>query len=103
MEQDRDVPANELSGAAIAGRERARAQARIRQRRYRLQKRRIDFFPDAHAIKIIGRLRTPRVGGDTSSVINGIIRQWSAFKETRRNDDVGNTSGVKASPCPSDR
>jgi hypothetical protein len=41
-------------------------------------KARIDFHPDARAIEIVNRLRTRSVGGDASSIINRIIRDWSA-------------------------
>jgi hypothetical protein len=58
--------------------ERLRALARIRQRRYRERNPRIDFHPDKHAIEAINSMRTPYAGGDASSIINRIIREWSA-------------------------
>jgi hypothetical protein len=55
----------------------SKARARERQRRYRLRRPRIHYFPDPHAATTIDSLRTRFVGGDASSVINRILREWS--------------------------
>jgi hypothetical protein len=60
-----------------------KARARERQRRYRAGRTRIDYFPDPHAATTIDSLRTRCVGGDASSIINRILREWSS---SRRRD-----------------
>jgi hypothetical protein len=65
-------------GSPTTNRKRSRELARIRQRRYREGKARIDFYPDERTVEVISRLRTGRVGGDASSIINRIIRTWCA-------------------------
>lgn len=66
-----------------------REQARLRQRRYREGKARIDFHPDRQAIAVIDLLRTNCVGGDASSIINRIILEWD---EQQRK---GSVTGIK--------
>lgn len=41
----------------------SRARARMRQRRYREGRPRIDYFPDPHAVTTIDSLRTRYAGG----------------------------------------
>jgi hypothetical protein len=41
---------------------------------------RIDYFPDPHAVATIDSLRTRYAGGDASSVINRILREWSSSR-----------------------
>jgi hypothetical protein len=57
-----------------------RARARERQRRYRAARPRIDYFPDPHAVVTIDSLRTRYAGGDASSIINRIVREWSGSR-----------------------
>jgi hypothetical protein len=38
---------------------------------------RIDYFPDPPAVTTIDSLRTRSVGGDASSIINRIVREWA--------------------------
>src|SRR5438045_17847 len=47
-----------------------------RDRRKRL--RRIDYYASAEAAAIIDRLRAPRCGGDASSILSRIVREWAA-------------------------
>jgi hypothetical protein len=58
----------------------SRARARERQRRYRAGWPLIDYFPDPHAATTIDSLRTRCVGGDASSVLNRIVREWSSSR-----------------------
>jgi hypothetical protein len=39
--------------------------------------RRIDYYASHEAAAIIDRLRTPRAGGDASSIVNQIIHEWA--------------------------
>jgi hypothetical protein len=48
------------------------------QRSRRAGKRRLDYYPDGEAVATIDSLRTRRVGGDASSILNRIIREWRA-------------------------
>ena len=56
---------------------RARILSQQRERRARL--RRIDYYPDADVAGIIDRLRVNGPGGDASSIINRIAREWAAI------------------------
>jgi len=56
--------------------ERSRVLARDRQRRRRMGRRRIDYFPSEDALAVIEALRTGHVGADASSIINLIISDW---------------------------
>jgi len=56
--------------------ERSRVLARERQRRRRMGRQRVDYYPDGNAIRVIEALRTGHVGGDASSIINLIITAW---------------------------
>jgi hypothetical protein len=47
------------------------------QRDRRDRMRRIDFYASSDAVAIIDRLRTTRAGGDASSIVNKIIREWA--------------------------
>ena len=76
------------AGSPTAKRERTRELARIRQRRYREGKTRIDFYPDERAIEIIDRLRTRTVGGDASSILNRIVRGWCARRSAATSADT---------------
>ena len=53
------------------------------QRWRRKQMRRIDYYPSKEAAAVIDRLRTQRVGGDASSILNRIVAEWA------------NVSGIK--------
>lgn len=50
-----------------------RARASQRQRKRRLGRPRIDYYPSAEALAMINSLRTPSVGGDASSILNRIV------------------------------
>jgi hypothetical protein len=39
----------------------------------------LDYYPSGGARAVIDALRTKRVGGDASSIINGIIIEWTAW------------------------
>jgi hypothetical protein len=47
------------------------------QRNRRARMRRIDFYASPEAVAIIDRVRTPRAGGDASSIVNQIIHEWA--------------------------
>jgi hypothetical protein len=47
------------------------------QRYRRSRMRRIDYYASHEAVAIIDRLRTPRAGGDASSIVNQIIHEWA--------------------------
>ena len=47
------------------------------QRYRRSRMRRIDYYASPDAVAIIDRLRTPRAGGDASSILNKIIHEWA--------------------------
>jgi len=47
-----------------------------RQRRKRFK--RVDFYADPETIAIIEALRTPRVDGAASAIVNKIVREWAA-------------------------
>jgi hypothetical protein len=54
------------------------ATARIGGQRYRRRiMRRIDFYVDEDAAKIIDSLRRPYEGGDYSSILNRIVGEWA--------------------------
>ena len=76
------------AGSPTAKRERMRELARIRQRRYRQGKTRIDFYPDERTVQIIDKLRTRRVGGDASSILNRIVRGWCARRAAATSADT---------------
>ena len=60
-----------------ADQRRSRIAARQRARRAKL--RRIDYYPSEAAISVIDcQYRMGVIGGDTSSVINGIVEEWAA-------------------------
>lgn len=54
-------------------RERKREAQRLRRARYP----RIDYYPDDAALALIDQERRPRIGGDASSIINRIVREWA--------------------------
>ena len=58
----------------------SRVRARERQRRYRADRPRIDYFPDSSAVATIDLLRTGYAGGDASSIINRIVLEWSSSR-----------------------
>ena len=60
----------------VDDRERSKVLARERQRRRRMGRQRIDYYPDEDALAVIGALRSGHAGGDASSVINDIISDW---------------------------
>jgi hypothetical protein len=47
------------------------------QRERRRSNRRIDYYPSKAAAETIDSLRTPREGGDASSILNRIITEWA--------------------------
>lgn len=51
---------------------------REQQRERRAANPRIDYYPDAQALATIQSLCSASAGGDYSSVINGIVHEWSA-------------------------
>ena len=53
---------------------RARANETQRERRKRLK--RLDFYASPEVIAVIDSLRVPRVGGDASSILNRIVKEW---------------------------
>lgn len=53
--------------------ERKREQQRLR----RANNRRIDYYPDKAAAKVIDAQWRPAAGHDISSIINRIIQEWS--------------------------
>jgi hypothetical protein len=58
--------------------ERKRAAAKLRQRRWRADKYRIDYYPSAEAVEIVDSRRKDCVGGDASSIINRALEDWAA-------------------------
>jgi hypothetical protein len=48
------------------------------QRERRAGMRRIDYYASPEADAIIDQLRTPRAGGDASSILNRIVNEWAA-------------------------
>ena len=57
-----------------------RALTLQRGRRKRL--RRIDYYPSEQATALIEHLRTPRCGGDASSILNRIVSEWAACQRS---------------------
>ncbi len=57
--------------------ERQRYMARMRQRRRREGKRRLDYYVGTQAGTIIDQLRRPYVGHDASSILNRIVSEWA--------------------------
>lgn len=53
-----------------------RVAARLRQRRWREGKCRIDYYPNARAAEIVDSLRSGSAGGDASSIINAALERW---------------------------
>ena len=47
-----------------------------RERRKRL--RRVDFYASPETIAVIDQLRTPRVDGTASAILNRIVTEWAA-------------------------
>jgi hypothetical protein len=47
------------------------------QRERRKQMRRIDYYPSKEAAAVSQHLRTRRVGGDASSILNRIVAEWA--------------------------
>lgn len=58
--------------------ERKRIAAKLRQRRWRADKYRIDYYPSAEAVEIVDSHRKASVGGDASSIINAVLEEWAA-------------------------
>lgn len=57
--------------------EQERSKARAHLRRWRSARPRIDYYPDPHAVATIDSLRLRQTGGDASSIINRIIREYA--------------------------
>jgi hypothetical protein len=57
---------------------RDRVLALQKDRRKRL--RRIDYYPSAEVAALIEGQRTPRCGGDASSILNRIVCEWAASR-----------------------
>ena len=55
-----------------------RERKREQQRERRAQNTRIDYYPDDEAAEIVYALAGPYAGHDLSSVLNRIVREWSA-------------------------
>ena len=53
------------------------------QRARRGRSRRIDYYASAEAAALIEQLRRPGIGGDASSIINQIIKEWASTRGTR--------------------
>jgi hypothetical protein len=51
------------------------------QRLRRKTHKRLDYYPDSIAQQMIECLRTNRIGGDASSILNSIIKEWSSFRK----------------------
>ena len=70
-----------MSGDQDAGRLRE-AERKLRraetQRQRRSGRERIDFYAAADVVEIIDGLRFASVGGDASSILNRIVREWAA-------------------------
>jgi hypothetical protein len=54
------------------------AVLRERRRRFRAGKHRINFYATEESVMVIDALRTGYAGGDASSILNQIIREWVA-------------------------
>ena len=54
---------------------RARANETQRERRKRLK--RVDFYADPETVEIIDSLRSPRVDGTASAILNRIVMEWA--------------------------
>lgn len=65
-----------IKGAAGPVPRRQRVAELQRERRKRL--RRIDFYADAETVAVIDGLRTPRVDGTASAILNRIVREWAS-------------------------
>lgn len=59
-------------------------RAREGQRFRRARMRRIDFYVDLDTGAIIDALRRDGCGGDMSTILNTIVREWSAATKRRR-------------------
>jgi hypothetical protein len=59
-------------------RERKRLQTREAQRAWRKRRNRIDFYAEADVQAIVNAQRVAGVGGDASSILNRIVREWAA-------------------------
>jgi hypothetical protein len=51
------------------------------QRRRRAKMRRIDYYAGPEAVAIIDSMRTQRVTGDASSILNRIVAEWAATRD----------------------
>jgi rRNA-processing protein FCF1 len=51
------------------------------QRLRRKTRKRLDYYPDSIAQQMIECLRTNRVGGDASSILNNIVKEWVTFRK----------------------
>ena len=74
-------PALKVAGDSETAPRKARILERQRQRRAR--NRRIDYYPDPEAARVIDAQVRNVAGGDYSSVINRIVRQWQATSGIR--------------------
>jgi hypothetical protein len=54
-----------------------RDRKRQQQRERRARSPRIDFYPATEVLALIERERRPHVGGDASSIINRMLREWA--------------------------
>ena len=51
------------------------------RRQRRRNKHRLDYYPDSDAQQTIDSLRTNRIGGDASSILNTIVKEWVSFRK----------------------
>jgi hypothetical protein len=51
------------------------------QRERRRNRKRLDYYPDITAQQTIDSLRINRVGGDASSILNNIVKEWWSFRK----------------------
>ena len=58
-----------------------KARALELQRLRRKSRKRLDYYPDSIAQQMIESLRTNRIGGDASSILNNIIKEWLSFRK----------------------
>jgi hypothetical protein len=72
-----------ILGAVVLRRERVRTQ----QRERRARMHRIDYYADPDVAHIIDQLRVNGPGGDASSIINRIVREWASRNKIRSNRD----------------
>ena len=63
-----------------AWREWRHSRALVTQKDRRKRHRRIDYYPSEEVAALIESQRTPRCGGDASSILNRIVCEWAAAR-----------------------